>query len=81
MENKPYKPIQCNLYDQLEEWTTFKRQLLLTYADDDGLHVSRSIRIKTLQSRDKVEYLIAEDDSEWRLDDIIAIRVHPLAEN
>lgn len=67
-----YKPISCSFYDRLEAAATQKKKVDLQYFRHGSL-VSLQTTIKTLHIRNKVEYMVLEDDSEIRLDKIHAI--------
>ncbi len=73
MDNE-YKRISCDLYDKLEAWSVLGKQVNVTY-DENGKTISRNILIKTLQTKNKAEFLIAEDGLVLRLDRIKNIKI------
>ena len=69
MENTPYQPIDCNLYDYLEEAATLKKKCVFLVSIDGDLRIING-QIVDLFIRDKVEYLKLKKESEIRLDTI-----------
>lgn len=65
-----YQPINCNLYDHLEEAATLKRKNVILYNGDNGLQIKNG-QIVDLFIKDKVEYLRLKNTTEIRLDSIV----------
>lgn len=65
------KNISCNLYDELEIKATFGKNIDITYINTAGKESNISTRIKTLETKNKKEYLITDSDEKIRLDHII----------
>ncbi len=65
-----YKSIDCSYYDQLEAYATLKKKLNLTYYNEKGLIGTRTIQIKTFETKNHEEFLISEDGFRLRLDKI-----------
>jgi len=68
---KPYIPISCSFYDYLEEAATLKRLSVIDYYEN-GENVNVESRIATLLVRDKVEYMLLENEETIRLDTLIS---------
>ena len=64
--------ISCALYSKLELYALRNRTLEISYRDGEITSLKK-LRIKTLRTRKKVEYLITQDDLAIRLDDIVSI--------
>ena len=69
MEDHPYKPIDCNMYDYLEEAATLKKKCVFLVSVDNDLRIING-QIIDLFIRDKVEYLKLKQGAEIRLDTI-----------
>jgi Rho-binding antiterminator len=69
MEDKPYQPIDCNLYDYLEEAATLKKKCVFLISVGGDLRIVNG-QIVDLFIRDKVEYLKLKKGTELRLDSI-----------
>lgn len=69
---KSYTPIDCNLYDQLELWSMRKQSCSIIYLKEN-IQTTTVAKIITLQTIDKEEFLVLEDDSKIRLDRIVKI--------
>lgn len=72
MDNKPYTPIACHVYDALEVAAMRRRQVTLTIASETGDATITDI-ILDLWARDGVEYIKLGDGSVFRLDDLRAV--------
>ncbi len=68
--DQKYNPIDCNLYDKLEEQATLRKIAKLTIREDDGSSHEVTGQIKTFQAHDGVEHLIMENGDRIRLDKI-----------
>ena len=78
MADKPYIPINCSFYDQLEAWATLKEEVQIEFKDDSGKTESISGLIIDFLVREKVEYLQLKDGKEIRLDHIMKVNGVPL---
>lgn len=65
-----YTPINCDLYDLLEQAATLKNTVRLTVKEDSGAIKQEVGLIKTFTAHDGVEHLIMEDGTKIRLDKI-----------
>ena len=74
MEEK-YKRVNCNFYDQLEAYGVQNKRLSIIYKDKEGEEVNTEIEIKTLETKEKAEYLITKSDLRIRLDKIVSLKV------
>ena len=66
---EPYTPINCNLYDYLEEAATLKKNNVILLKGDSGLQIING-KIADLFVKDKVEYLKMRIGTVIRLDSI-----------
>ncbi len=73
MADKPYIPINCSFYDQLEAWATLKEEVQIEFRDDSGKTENISGLIIDFLVREKVEYLQLKDGKEIRLDHIMRV--------
>lgn len=64
-----YKPIDCNLYDYLEEAATLKTKCVFVITVNGDLRIVNG-QIVDLFVREKVEYLKLKKGTELRLDTI-----------
>ena len=71
-EHSQYRPIDCRFYDKLELWAMHKDPVVVFYYDNEVMQMNTGT-IKDIYSRQKVEYLLMEDDTEIRLDEIISV--------
>lgn len=69
--NTDYKPIDCDIYDKYESIATRKKTIKLKVKNE---MVTTEIEgnIKTLETKNKVEYMILESGERIRLDDIVS---------
>lgn len=79
MDNKlSYKPISCSFYDYLEEAATLGTVSTIEYLDKN-LVVEVQSKIKTLLLKDKVEYMVLENNQIIRLDNLLSFNGKLLA--
>jgi Rho-binding antiterminator len=74
-----YKNIDCGFYDQLEAYATLKKKVMLTFLDEHGVEKNLTTIIKTLETKNKEEFLISTNGDRLRLDKLI--RVHLSSED
>ena len=70
--NKEYKPIACELHDELELRALRKSKVILSYKDENNIN-SLGCVITDIFSKDKVEYLKTDAGLIIRLDDLVAV--------
>ncbi len=70
-QEKGYKPIDCNIYDEYERIAVQKKTILLMIMKDFAVSEVEG-KIKTLETKDKVEYMILESGQRFRLDEIVS---------
>lgn len=71
---KPYQPISCSFYDELEARVTTGPLCTLTYRiQPDTPPSTYHGTIQDLYIRDKVEYLRLHDGFELRLDALVTV--------
>ncbi|MGB0931270.1 MAG: Rho-binding antiterminator [Chitinophagales bacterium] len=63
-----YTPINCNFYDYFEAFAVKRQIVTLVYFNEDGDTETVESRIKDLYSRNKVEFVLLQNDLEIRLD-------------
>lgn len=73
MDDK-YKRVDCNFYDHLEIHATYKERLEIIYEKENGGNETIIVKIKTLETKDKAEFLITDEGQQIRLDKIISLR-------
>ncbi len=68
-----YQRISCDYYDYLEMYAIQKQQLILKYKDAHNQTAEKKIQIKTLETKNKEEFMISTDGMRLRLDKIISL--------
>lgn len=63
--NKEYKPISCSIYDELILCISRKQRITISTEKEEITTLAKDI-----YTREKIEYLLLEDGSELRLDEI-----------
>lgn len=71
--NKEYKPIACELYDELELRSLRKIKVKIVFINDENETDTIESIINDLFSKDKVEYLKTDSGKIIRLDDVIEL--------
>ncbi len=66
-----YTPINCSVYDEYERIAVQRKTILLMVMDDMMITQIEG-KIKTLETKNKVEYMILESGERIRLDDIVS---------
>jgi Rho-binding antiterminator len=72
--NSDYKPVSCDLSDELEAISVRKQSVLLKIKDAQGAEDWRQGRIDDLFTKDHAEFLKLADGTVIRLDKIIEWR-------
>ncbi len=70
---KPYHPISCDFYDELEAIATLKQVCNITFWQEQGVRQTVKSRITTLFTRNKEEFLEMDNGMIIRLDQIIKV--------
>jgi Rho-binding antiterminator len=70
---KPYQPISCTFYDELEALATLRKSCLIKYRNDAGTETQTQALIKDFFIKDKVEYLKLDNGQHIRLDYLIEV--------
>ena len=73
MSTRPYRPISCSFYDELEALATLRKTVLIRYYRSPEYIDEIVGRIIDFQIRDKVEYLLLASGQNIRLDDLIEV--------
>ena len=68
MDNN-YRPISCSFYDRLEAAATLGKEVHLKYFLGKDIRLVKC-RIKTILIKDKIEWLLLENQERIRLDQI-----------
>jgi Rho-binding antiterminator len=76
-----YIPINCNYYDELEAYATLRKNVLIRYRENGTDIQEKTARIVDFQFKEKVEFMLLDDDTAIRLDWLISVdgKVVPLA--
>lgn len=72
MKDKDYRPIDCNYYDELVLLAMRKKSVEIIYKKESDKITIVSI-IKDITTKDKIEYVILENDLKIRLDNLIKV--------
>ncbi len=75
--SKAYIPISCSFYDYLEEAATLKQVANVSFWDEGETKIVEA-RIKTLFIKNKVEYMLLDNNQEIRLDSLISFNGNKL---
>ena len=67
-----YKRVNCDFYDQLEDYATKGKKLLLMVMDDVSVSEIEG-KIKTFATQNQIEFLILESGEHIRLDNIMSV--------
>ncbi len=72
-KKKPYKIIQCDVYDELTLLAVRKKQCTIHYYDEAGTAQECQSVIKDIYTKNKAEYLLLEIGLTIRLDRLIKV--------
>lgn len=75
--DKPYKPVACDLIDQIEIWATYKKPVTIKYKDSEGKVKEITTLLKTWENDGSGEFLVAEGGLRVRLDEVLGIEGLP----
>lgn len=70
---KPYTPIDCSYYDELEALATLRREAHIIYLNESEEALSVTSLIKDFYIRDKVEFMLLANGLEIRLDALVSV--------
>ncbi len=70
---RPYQPIDCNYYDELEALATLRREVPIEYRDVNGQKQNTQSVIVDFFIREKVEFLKLYNGLTIRLDDLLMV--------
>lgn len=70
---KPYTPISCSYYDELEAFATLRQICTVNYSDLEGESTIVKSRILNLYTKNKIEYMQLENGLTIRLDQLISV--------
>jgi transcriptional antiterminator Rof (Rho-off) len=71
--NQSYVPVSCDFIDHIEICATRKKVVELIYHDNSQNEVRLGTRLKTWETKNKMEYLVTTDELRLRLDKVKAI--------
>jgi Rho-binding antiterminator len=72
MNNKTYKPIDCNMYDVLLEKATLKKECNIVFTTDEKTITTTAI-IVDVYTKAKEEFALLNDGTIIRLDRIVSV--------
>ncbi len=79
MADKPYQPINCAYYDELEALAVQKTKSIVQFHDREGKEITLTdVRILDFYVNDKVEYMKLDNGQIVQLDLIIAVNGKPM---
>jgi len=73
MKNQDYRPINCNYYDELVLIAMRKKSVEVIYKNESSKELTIKSIIKDIITKDKIEYVVLEDDLKIRLDKLIQV--------
>ena len=71
--SKPYQPISCSFYDELEALATLKQIVKITFFDDNKQQQTIRGKIINLYTKEKVEFLEIDKGLTIRLDKLVKV--------
>lgn len=71
--NQKYVPISCLFFDRLQDWSTRKEIVALTFFNKDLKIVAKSSRIIDLFTKNSEEFIVLESGENFRLDHLISV--------
>jgi Rho-binding antiterminator len=72
MNNKTYKPIDCNIYDVLLEKATLKKECIVVFTNDEKT-ITTSAIIVDVYTKAKEEFALLNDGTIIRLDKFVSV--------
>ncbi|WP_182867718.1 Rho-binding antiterminator [Rhodopirellula sp. JC639] len=78
--DKPYTPISCGFYDQLEILAMRKSSTMIRYRDAEEHEQQVTAVVVDVYSKDKQEWLKLDDGTIIRLDRLISVDGKPLSD-
>ncbi len=73
MSTKPYKAIDCAFHDELEAAAIRRKKCSIHFLNQSDRKERYEGRILDFYIKDKIEYMVLEDDLVIRLDQIISL--------
>lgn len=67
-----YHPINCSYYDELEALATLRKVATIIYKNDLGKETTLQTRIIDLYTRNKEEFMVLENGTQFRLDRLVS---------
>lgn len=73
MEKEKYTPIACQFYDVLELHASRREEVTIAFFEKGERVKTEVSRIKDIQTKGKEEFLVLENKTKIRLDQIISV--------
>ncbi|OUC14389.1 MAG: hypothetical protein B0A82_12265 [Alkalinema sp. CACIAM 70d] len=73
MHDRPYHPIDCDIYDRLVELILRRRSCEVIYRNEAGESVVIQAKLVDIYSQNKIEFLRLDSSMVIRLDDLITV--------
>lgn len=73
MSKKEYKRVDCSLYDRYEALAVQNKLVNIRFRTGSERVDLQAVKIKTLETRDKEEFMILESGERFRLDEILSL--------
>ena len=73
MSKKEYKRVDCSLYDRYEALAVQNKLVNIRFRTGSEYADLQAVQIKTLETKDKEEFMILESGERFRLDEILSL--------
>ncbi len=73
MRKEEYKRVDCSLYDRYEALAVQHNLVDIRFRTDSEREDLQAVKIKTLETKDKEEFMILESGERFRLDEILSL--------
>ena len=73
MSEKEYKRVDCSLYDRYEALAVQGKLVDIKFRPDFEFNDMQAVKIKTLETKNKEEFMILETGERFRLDEILSL--------
>jgi len=79
-KNTDYRPVSCSFIDYVEHYATLRMEVSVCYTDAAGTKVCITTQIRTWILEDGVEYLVLATGLRVRMDHVVSVAEHVLAD-